>query len=673
MMSVDCRSVVIHGHLYQPPRDNPWFEDVEAEPSAAPYHDWNERIERECYRPMVAARVQGPQGRILRILNTLAYTSFNVGPTLLDWLERAAPETYRGILEADRSSAARLGGHGNAMAMPYHHAILPLSSRRDKVTEIRWGMADFRRRFGRDPVGMWLPETAVDHETLDVLAQEGIAFTVVGPTQVEAVPALGLPGLFQGTGGRTLAVFVYDGPISHDVAFGPLLRDAGMWAARLTSTGGGQSRKLVSVATDAETYGHHHRFGEMALAALITQLEGDPTARVENFASFLARHPPVQDIELVAPSSWSCAHGVERWRSDCGCKIRPAAKTQQRWRQGLREAIDWLGHELAAVFERDAAPLFAHPWDARDDYVRALPSLADRDAFLQRAMQPTAAKAADRIRALELLEMERDALRMQTSCGWFHDDLAGIEPVQVLRYAAHGIELAGADAPRLEREFLERLATAESNDPSAGTGRDIYDTRVRPSLPAPARVAAGHAALSAADEEAQECGVAAYDVTAQGSTITLTHRRSGRRHQFSVTVEEPGRAVTVCGDGGDPTRLELADFPEPYRRAVTAVLRRSLVARWLAPSDLDAVARGDKRIEEAVREGLHRAVTDLRSDVSNAGVARVLAFADLLELLGYYVPFDVQTAYHRLWEESSSAWRDATAPIGRRLGFAEST
>jgi alpha-amylase/alpha-mannosidase (GH57 family) len=425
------RSVVIHGHYYQPPREDPWLDEVPVEPSAAPFHDWNERIEQECYRAIVAARVYGSEGRIARIVNTLASTSFDFGPTLLEWLERKTPDTYAAVLEADRISRGRYDGHGNAIAMPYHHIILPLATRRDKVTEVRWGIADFRRRFGREPTGMWLPETAVDAETLDVLADEGIAFTILAPHQVKHAPASGLPGWYRTSSGRRIALFVYDGPISHDVAFGPLLKDAKAWLARLTAPGKrGKGPRLIAVATDGETYGHHHRFGEVALAWLLQELERRPDVRVENFDAFLARHPPEQEVTLVAPSSWSCAHGVERWRANCGCRMAPERQTQQRWRAPLREALDWLRGELEARFEREGG--------ARDP------------------------------------ELERNALRMFTSCGWFFDDVAGLETVQILKYAARAIELAGADGPRLEAGLLDRLARAESNDPSAGNGRDVY-------------------------------------------------------------------------------------------------------------------------------------------------------------------------------------------------------
>ena len=457
------RSIVIHGHFYQPPREDPWLNQVAAEPSAAPYHDWNERIERESYRAVVAARVYAPDGRIAHIVNTLASISFNFGATLLEWLERETPGTYAAVLEADRASRARHAGHGNAIAMPYHHVIMPLASRRDKITEVRWGIADFRRRFGRGPEGMWLPETAVDPETLDVLAAEGIAFTILAPHQVEQAPADGSAGRYRTSGGRSIALFVYDGAISHDVAFGSLLKDASAWAERLLAPGKrGHERRLVAVATDGETYGHHHKFGEVALAWVLRELERRRDARVENFAAFLARHRPEQEVKLVAPTSWSCVHGVERWRADCGCRMAPERPTQQRWRAPLREALDWLAGELHARFEQEGGALFADPWAARDAYG------TDRTADG---------------RARELLEMERNALRMFTSCGWFFDDIAGIETIQILRYAARAIELAGADAPRLEAGVLERLARAQSNERAEGTGRDVYLNHVKRRVP----------------------------------------------------------------------------------------------------------------------------------------------------------------------------------------------
>ena len=399
------RSSVIHGHFYQPPRDDPRTGIVPVEPNAAPDHDWNERIERECYAP---------------IAPSLASLSFDFGPTLLDWMEQHAKDTYAAVLAADRAG-------GGAVAMPYHHVILPLSPRRDKTTEVRWGIADFRRRFGREPEGMWLPETAVDHETLDVLAEEGIRFTILAPHQVERAPAGGLPGWYQAAAGRRIALFIYDGGLSHGVAFGPLVNDAGEWVRRVEST----AADLVSIATDGETYGHHHKGGVETLARVVETIE------TENFASFLARRPPQEEVRLVSPSSWSCPHGVERWRAECGCRAAPERATQQRWRAPLRAALEWLSEQIRGVFEREG---------------RAVPTA-----------------------------LEHQLLRMFTSCGWFFDDIAGIESVIVLRSAARAIELAGPppEQARLEAGLLERLALAPSNDAAVGSGRELYLQRVK--------------------------------------------------------------------------------------------------------------------------------------------------------------------------------------------------
>ena len=480
-MTPGPRSAVIHGHFYQPPREDPWTDTVPRQPSAAPFHDWNERVERECYSAVTAARTPEESGHFSGVVNALAWMSFDFGPTLLYWLERAAPETYGSILEADRLSQGRVG-HGGAIALPYHHTILPLASRRDKVTEVRWGVADFRRRFAREPEGMWLPEAAVDDETLDVLAQEGIGFTVVGPEQVEEAPGGGLPGMYRTrSGGREIAIFVYDGELSHGVAYGPLLKDPRAWAERMAVGASDKDPLLVAMATDGETFGHHHEQGEIALASVIDQLVSQG-ARVENFASFLARHPPTEAVALIEPSSWSCVHGVERWRSDCGCKLAVETASEQTWRAPLREAMDWLAGRLHEVFEAEGRQLFGDPWKARNDYGAVVPT-AGTDAFegtlrehLDRhATRPLTGRQS--ARAAELLELERNALRLFTSCGWFFDDIAGIEAVQLLRYAARAIELSGDGAAELEAGFQLRLARAESNDPTAGNGREVYAKR----------------------------------------------------------------------------------------------------------------------------------------------------------------------------------------------------
>jgi len=368
--------------------------------------------------------------------------------------------------------------------MPYHHLILPLTPRRDKVIEVRWGIADFRRRFGREPDGMWLPETAVDDETLDVLAAEGIRFTILAPHQVERAPAGGLPGWYRTAAGRRIALFLYNGALSHDVAFGPLVRDPAAWVERLTTA----PAEVVAIATDGETYGHHHRGGDVTLARVLDTLARRGDVRVESLAAVLARHPPQQEVRLVAPSSWSCPHGVERWRADCGCRVHTDRATHQRWRAPLRAALDWLAAELHALFEREAGSLFSDPWAARDAYgaVLGAPDAAVTRFWSEWLHRPDDGGA--RAQAHRLLELERHALRMFTSCGWFFDDIAGLESVIVLRSAARAIELAGPEAPRLEAGLLQRLALAPSNDPAVGSGRELYLERVKARIPRAAAV-----------------------------------------------------------------------------------------------------------------------------------------------------------------------------------------
>ncbi len=531
------RSVVIHGHFYQPPREDPWTGRVPPQKSAAPHHDWNARVHEECYRAVVAARVLDDRGLIIHVMNTLAWMSWDAGPTLLEWMSREAPETYRGFLNADRLALGRLG-HGGALATPYHHVILPLASRREKETEVRWGIADFRRRFGREPEGMWLPEAAVDTETLDVLAREGIRFTVLGPSQVRARPPAGRPGRITLAGGRSICVFVYDGPLSHDVAFGAVLQDSSRWVERLVHPVG--DPELVAVATDGETFGHHHRWGEMALAATLSAAARHPSLRIDNFASYLERHPAVDAVELVEPSSWSCVHGVERWRAACGCKIEPGRPTSQEWRAVLREALEELAVELHRTFELEGGELLADPWEALDAYGGVQGGGADvLDAFVERrSARPL--DAPERIRALALLDMERDVLRMRTSCAWFFDDVARLEPLQNLLYAAHALDLAGPAASVLEQVLVRRLESAISNDPAEGSAAQMWRTQVRgrgpaadPETPAGASpTPAVRRALEEPSAESVDAALAALDASVAADRFdaqTLVARDVSRR------------------------------------------------------------------------------------------------------------------------------------------------
>jgi hypothetical protein len=657
---------VIHGHFYQPPREDPWLEEVPREPGAWPYHDWNQRIEHECYRAVVAARVPGPEGRIARIVNALEHASFDFGPTLLAWLEHAAPDTYRAILAADRASVARLG-HGNAIAMPAHHVILPLATRRDAETEVRWGIAEFRRRFGRAPDGMWLPETAVDDQTLDVLAAEGIRYTVLAPHQVRDAPGDGLPVLYQTAAGRTIALFIYDGPVSHDLAFGPLLADARAWAARMTAD---VHRRVAAVATDGETFGHHHRFGEMALAAVFESLAGQPGVRIENFASVLAQHPPTHSVTLVAPSSWSCPHGVERWRADCGCRVHPERHTHQGWRAVLRESLDWLARELHQIYEEEGTALFGDPWKVRDDYGSVAWGPPGETLAFARDRARDAGR--DGFRAAELLELERNALRMFISCGWFFDDVSGVESALVLRHAARAIELAGAAATKLERELLERLRHAESNVPAAGNGRDVYLRDARPRIPPAARVAAavaGGRALGAAPEVLLP---PAWAIELEDHSLTARHRRTGGATTLGVAVHRPSAGhlsvVLTSPDGSMDREVGLRDLPDAAQEILLARIRADLVETWLTGAERRAVSEGAP-LATTVEHALEDAVAGLAADGA-AGMERVFGLLDLLELLGHPVPFDAQTTFYRVRAGLPAERARSLEPVGHRLGFA---
>lgn len=511
------RFVCIHGHFYQPPRENAWLEAVQLQDSAYPYHDWNERINEECYAPNAAARILGSKGRIVAISNNYSKISFNFGPTLLHWLQTADPATYAAILAADRLSRERFNGHGSAMAQAYSHMILPLANDRDVRTQLRWGIADFRARFERPPEGLWLPETAVDSRTLRMMVEEGIAFTVLAPHQARRFRSG--PGQdWQETAGADIdstrpyrvhtssgdiTVFFYDGPTSRAVAFEGLLDNGGALAERLTAifNGSYSGDALSTIAVDGETFGHHHPFGEMALAYALHQIEHQGAARLTCYGAYLAEHPAVWEAEIEENTSWSCAHGIERWRADCGCNSGSKPGWQQGWRAPLRASLDWLRDEVSWRFEELGAQLLKDPWGARDAYIDVILERTEerRNAFLQQHALFTLERLErwQQVQVWKLLELQRHAMLMYTSCGFFFDDLSGIETVQVLQYAARVVQLAtelfGAD---LEAGFLRRLDEAHSNLPGAPGGAEIFARQVRPSMVDLAAVGAHYAVMS---------------------------------------------------------------------------------------------------------------------------------------------------------------------------------
>ena len=491
--------VTVHGHFYQPPRENPYLNIIERQPSALPFHDWNERIFYECYRNNAFARIFNNDGDIVGIVNNYEYMSFNIGATLMSWLEKYDRTVYQKIIEADRASCQRLNGHGNAIAQVYNHIIMPLANEKDKYTQIRWGKADFYSRFGRQPEGMWLAETAVDYATLEVLIAEGIKFIILAPSQAKKCRPIGdnqewievgggqidttRPYRCYIDNGAYIDIFFYDGPISGDMGFGDVLLSSHHFYSRLSLAVRGDNRQsqLLSVATDGETFGHHKKDTEKCLAYAFTKEFPQKGWTVTNFAHYLSIVTPTWEVELKSVTAWSCYHGVERWKNDCGCG--GGGEYHQKWRKPLRESLNWLRDELTKVYEDVGYNYFKNIWLARDEYIEVIldrnPDTVEK--FLHRHASHNLSPS-EQIDALRLLEMQRHSLLMFTSCGWFFEEISRPEGTQILRYASHALELAGEVAGvQLEKEFIERLAQAESNVKEYGDGEGVYRQSVIPS------------------------------------------------------------------------------------------------------------------------------------------------------------------------------------------------
>jgi len=577
-MAASNQFVCIHGHFYQPPRENPWLETVETQETAAPYHDWNERICAECYATNGAARILNGKNLITRIVNNYARMSFDFGPTLMSWLKENAPRTYRMILDGERRSRKSFGGHSSAMAQVYNHVIMPLASRRDRITQIRWGIADYEHHFGAPPEGMWLAETAADSDSLELLAQHGIKYTVLAPHQCRRIrllmdgagqddagwtPTPGgsvdttRPYLVRFDSGVAIAVFFYNALISGEIAFGGLLNSGENLATRLKAGfKDSPEAQLVHVATDGESYGHHHKYGEMALAYALRQLEADKAVNLTNYGSFLEQFPPKYECEIVENTSWSCVHGVERWRSDCGCN--GGIGFNQLWRAPLRKALDELRDALIPLTDREGAKLYQNVWEARDGYIEAVVDQSTQvvERFF-RKHQSHMLSAAERMRGLELMEMQRHTQLMFTSCGWFFDDISGIEAVQIIAYAARVLQLArqlfGDQATALEPAFLARLAEARSNVASAGDGALLYKQQVASRQLGLEQVAAHYAISSMFSSFAEETDLFCYRVRRNSWEIFSSGRGRlalGRARIVSaITTEQESFSFAVLHFG----------------------------------------------------------------------------------------------------------------------------
>lgn len=614
------RCICIHGHFYQPPRENPWLETVEMQQSASPYHDWNERVTAECYAVNAISRILDHKGRIIRMVNNYARISYNFGPTLLSWLEANAPDVYEAVIAADRQSKESFSGHGSAISQPYNHIIMPLANSRDKRTQIGWGIRDFEKRFGRPPEGMWLPETAVDLESLEIMASQGIRFTILAPHQASRVrdPATGSwreitqdhidprsPYRIHLPSGREMVIFFYDASISRAISFEGLLKDGDALAERLL--GGFDDKRggpqLVHVATDGESYGHHHRFGDMALAYALHKIDRSGVATLCNYGEFLNRHPPSLEVEIHENTSWSCTHGVERWRSDCGCSTGARPGWNQAWRAPMREALDWLRDRVVVPFETYGGTLFRDPWAAREDYICVVLDRSQQSVcgFLK-AHAVREMDQDSRISALRLMELQRHAMLMYTSCGWFFDDISGIEALQSLRYACRVIQLyEELFGESLEGGFLGILERAKSNIPEHGDGPRLYHKSAKPSVIKLEDVAAHYAMNSLFEDYPQQIDLFCYKVhrlgfreaaagkaklAVGGSSITskVTHERA----DLSFAVLHLGDHNIRCGirpyQGNEPLTRMVEEAMAPFQRGditgVMSVLEQHFRPQW---------------------------------------------------------------------------------------------
>lgn len=649
-MSAGRIPVVLHAHFYQPPRDNPWTETVEREPSAAPFHDWNERISAECYAANACARVLGPRGRISDIVNNYAWLSFNVGPTLFSWLATHQPHVCQRIVHADRESAMRNNGHGNAIAQAFSHAILPLCNERDRNTQIRWGIADFQHRFGRRPEAMWLPETACDVATAEALAAHGMRYIILSPYQAARVrygadsPWREVPNgsidprqpyRLRLPSGRCIACFFYDGPAAHSISFEAVLDTSRSLAERLLQAAGATTspEQIVHIATDGETYGHHRRFADRALAYFVLHEAPAHGLEVTNYAAFLERNEPKWEVELARgplgdATAWSCAHGIGRWSRDCGCNAGAPAGWNQKWRAPLRAALDMLRDRAAELFENIGGELLREVWSARDAYIEVVldPRAEVRDAFLRTHGRGRVSDAG-RVRAFQLLEAQRMTQLMYASCGWFFNDLAGLETTQILKYAAMAIELLeNASGHKLRPDFEQALAEAKSNVEAEGNGADVFRRRVLPwRVTSEHRIAhrSSRALFSAGPQTEHD---AAFQVTSleeqrleRGSYRLVLGRARVIRVRTEEAEELTYAATTLterdmhCGvqrtQGRQVYEKLLAEaqacFVRPTPTAILRLIDRHLGEQYFSASDLSEAARSEF-IEQLMTDLLER-------------------------------------------------------------------
>ena len=595
--------LTIHGHFYQPPRENPWLEAIEQQDSALPFHDWNERINAECYNPNSVSKIVDSKNKILNVVNNYEYISYNFGPTLLSWMEEFAPLAYERIIKADINSRKMHGGHGNAIAQVYNHMIMPLANERDKQTQVKWGIKDFEYRFGRQPEGMWLAETAVDDDTLRVLVENGIKFTILSPYQAQKIrkegeenwqdvswgnidPARSYRYYIKSAPGKFIDLFFYDGAISKSVAFDELLKDGNKFVSRLKD-GISTLRnypQLINIATDGESYGHHTKFGDMALAYALKLKVKDSGFIVTNYAEYLEKYRSSWEVEIKPVSSWSCFHGVGRWCEDCGCSTGGHPGWNQKWRRPLRDALDYLRDESISIYKKFGKKYFINPEEARNNYISVILDRSDTSvkSFQEEYFIPEL-DDEQRVLAMKLLEIQRQSMLMYTSCGWFFSEISGIETVQIMKYAARVMQLAHDFVKKdLETHFLEILAEAKSNLPEFGSGKDVFERFVKPSVVTAKQIVSLWAISSLYTDIEDEENVYCYKIkkhsykrVVKGNTqLVIGHIEV----QSLVTLEKANMVFTLLQFSGGDFHCAIKEYSESFTETRKELIRTYLVS-----------------------------------------------------------------------------------------------
>lgn len=600
-MSEKKKYLTVHGHFYQPPRENPWLEAIEVQGSAHPWHDWNERICFECYNPNSVSRILDENCNIIDIVNNYKYMSFNFGPTLMSWLQDNAPLTYERIIKADRESIDLYSGHGNAIAQVYNHMIMPLANKRDKYTQTIWGIRDFEYRFGRKPEGIWLAETAVDDATLEVLVDCGIKFTILSPYQAQKFkkmgtndwqdvcwgnidPAQAYRYYLKNNSGRYIDLFFYDGAISRSVAFDNLLKDGNKFIARLQEGVSNERNydQLINIGTDGESYGHHSRFGDMALSYVLKKRAKEVGFTITNYAEYLEKYPPKNEVDIKNPSSWSCFHGVGRWKEDCGCSTGGHNGWNQKWRKPLRDALDWLRDELVVVYEKEASKYLKNAWEAREDYINVI--LDRNEQTINKffiSHQKFELTSAEKTAVLRLMEIQRQAMLMYTSCGWFFSEISGIETTQILKYAARAMELAKNFTDKeLEEPFLKILEKAESNISQHGNGREVYNKFVKPAVVSRRQIVTQWALKSLYKETDIKESIYCYEVEKidyaklKNNTTTLAFGHVKVKSNITLSLQEFIFAILRFPGGDFHCTVAHFDTEEKYNKIKTELLHK---------------------------------------------------------------------------------------------------